>query len=61
MTDYEENIANYESRCRDLPDIVCQSCDMLEHETNIKFPNDKLKHIENDAWKDFKTMLHIEN
>ena len=58
--DYDKHIAKYEKGCRDLPDIVCQSCDMLERETNIWCLKDKLKHKTNEAWKKFKDRLHIE-
>ena len=55
------HIANYESRCQNLPDTVCQSCYILESKQNTRKPKDNWKHIDNKAWKDFKKMLDIES
>ena len=72
---YAEKIASYKISCLNLPDIVCQSCDILERATNIKEPTEsrwkqlkqleqpkQLEHIEEDsAWKKFKEMLNIDS
>ena len=56
---YANHIATYKINCLDLPDIVCQSCCILEREKNIKEPKDNWKNINNQAWKRLKGMLKV--
>ena len=51
---FDNHIATYKINCQDLPDIICQSCYILERKKNIRQPKVKWIHINNDAWKSLK-------
>ena len=62
---YDRHIANYKKSCLELPDIVCQSCNILEHAKNIKEPLDDWKYVKDEtkkeAWDCLKVMLGIDS
>ena len=51
---FDNDIATYKINCQDLPDIICQSCYILERKKNIMEPKEKWIHINNRAWKTIK-------
>ena len=60
---YANHIVKFKERCADLPDVVCNSCDMLVRKTEIAYPKENWKSVKtphrNAAWKQFKDMLGI--
>ena len=62
--DYAIHIAMFHKRCLDLPDTVCQSCDMLVSKQNdVVYPKESWVNVKsaetNAAWNQFKDMLGI--
>ena len=58
---YSAKIAAFKTMCIDLPDIVCQSCDMLEHANDMRVPKDSWTNINNSSWIRLKEKLNIQN
>ena len=60
---YASHIVKFKERCQDLPDIACNSCDMLVRKTEIVYPKETWVSVKslhrNAAWKQFKDMLGI--
>ena len=53
LENYDKYKAAFEKNCKDLPEIVCQSCDMLIPVKDIKYPKDTWLKIQNKtfAWE----------
>ena len=61
---YADHIGTFYKRCEDLPEIICQSCDMLVLKTEISHPKDNWKSVmdkENTVYDNFKEMLGIQS